>query len=45
MKDFDIDSIFYFCDQMSIEGMKGIKELGYKIGNDIDIIGGNNLEI
>ena len=41
----DIDSIFFFSDQMAIGGIKAINEYGYKIGEDIGIIGFDNLEI
>ncbi len=41
----DADSIFYFCDQMAIGGIKAINELGYKMGDDIGVIGFDNLEI
>ena len=41
----DADSIFYFCDQMAIGGIKAINELGYKMGEDIGVIGFDNLEI
>lgn len=45
LNDKNIDSIFYFCDQMAIGGIKAINELGYKMGKDIGIIGFDNLEI
>ena len=45
LSDKSIDSIFYFCDQMAIGGIKAIDELGYKMGEDIGIIGFDNLEI
>ena len=45
LNDKSVDSIFYFCDQMAIGGIKAIDELGYKMGEDIGIIGFDNLEI
>lgn len=41
----NIDSIFYFCDQMAIGGMRAINDYGYKIGKDIGVIGFDNLVI
>ena len=45
LQDKTIDSIFYFCDQMAIGGIKAINEYGYEMGKDIGVIGFDNLEI